>query len=140
MPQVWLRQFIKGYWQLFGLLGTRDFESFGRQVLLTIFLYFNLKRNPTFKKNGCHSENNFLKKWNKKNWNSEPFCVLIKKGGYWEVATILLLIPFNELAWVWWLDREFWYSFDTVLLLHNSYTSNFKISQYVCFIQSMVNN
>ena len=82
------------------------------QIFSNIFFYISTwKETQLLQKMVAIQKMFFWKKWNIKNCNFEPFCVLKKWGSYWEVATILLSIPFNELPWIWWLDREFWSSF-----------------------------
>ena len=62
------------------ICNTKDLESFAQQVLVTFFLYFNLKQKPLLQTMlaiyGFHLENKFLEKIYIKKCNSEPLCFL----------------------------------------------------------------
>ena len=113
-----------GYWQLFGCMVQRTQELLGQQILVTIFLYFNLKKPNNFCKKCCHIWFPFreyllekLRIKTKFQTNVLPFekCVTetrtnINKGCNLQnpyLLTVLLSIPFNKLPWLLELSGTF---------------------------------
>ena len=67
-PEAVARLFIKGYWQLIVCLVKKYLEFLEQEVLVSIFLYFNLKKlQKIFAKPYCGFHSEFL--WEKKNKN-----------------------------------------------------------------------
>ena len=101
------------------ICGTKDLGPFAQQVLVAIFLHFNLKQKPLFTNNVGHTYLHIYFPFRKlflekilciKKCNSEPFCFLIKVC-YWKgnisktllvgsmlsLLTVFLSIPPNKL-------------------------------------------
>ena len=93
------------------------------QIFSNIFiLYFNLKRNPTFTKNSCHSENTFWKKWNTKSPPISNHFVPLKNWGLLRSCYDFVV---NNLEWITLglmigqgILIKFWDHY-RLLLLHN---------------------